>query len=105
MRRTPGAGEMPPSRARAILGVAPDAPTEEIEAAFRRAMRVAHPDRGGDHGRAQLLLDARRCLRGPDVRRRDDGRRVVVVPAPTWRDRVTALLARLRLRHRPTRAR
>ena len=96
---------MTPRRARAILAVAPDATPEEIERAFRRGMRVSHPDQGGDAGRAQLLLDARRCLRADAARPAADDRRVVVVPAPTWRDRLTALLARLRPLRRPTRVR
>lgn len=97
---------MTPQRARAILAVAADASAEEIEAAFRHAIRVAHPDQGGDPDRAQVLLDARRCLRGPAAPPLDADRRVVVVPAPTWREHLTALLVRLRLRrHRPTRVR
>ena len=95
---------MTPHRARAVLAVAPEASSEEIERAFRRAMRVSHPDQGGDADRAQLLLDARRCLR-TDAARLPADRRVVVVAAPTRRDRLTALLARLRPTRRRTRVR
>jgi hypothetical protein len=94
---------MTPHRARAVLAVPADASPEEIEQAFRRGMRVSHPDHGGDTGRAQLLLDARRCLQG-EATRPSPERRVVVVPAPTHRARLTAVLTRLRPR-RPTRVR
>ena len=30
-----------------ILGVAPDAPDEEVELAYKRRLRGAHPDKGG----------------------------------------------------------
>jgi hypothetical protein len=96
---------MTPHRARAILAVAPDARPEEIEAAFRRAIRDSHPDRGGEVGRAQLLLDARRCLRAGTAPAMAADRCVVVVPAPTRRAHLTALLARLDPRRRPTRVR
>jgi hypothetical protein len=33
-----------------VLGVAPTATDEQLRRAFRRAMRDAHPDTGGDHG-------------------------------------------------------
>lgn len=95
---------MTPHRARAILAVPADASTDEIERAFRRGMRDSHPDHGGDIGRAQLLLDARRCLREEGTGSTPAPRRVVVVPAPTRRDRLTAVLTRLRPR-RPTRVR
>ncbi|MCO8128339.1 J domain-containing protein [Acidimicrobiia bacterium EGI L10123] len=105
MGSTYQAAAMTPHRARAILAVTPEASPQEIERAFRLAMRASHPDRGGDAGRAQLLLDARRCLRADRSRGMDAERRVVVVPAATRRDRVTALLTRLRLLRRPTRVR
>ena len=95
---------MTPHRARAILAVPTDASADEIERAFRRGMRVSHPDHGGDTGRAQLLLDARRCLHGETTRSTHAARRVVVVPAPKRRDRLSALLTRL-LPRRPTRVR
>ena len=95
---------MTPHRARAILAVPADASPDEIERAFRRGMRVSHPDHGGDSGRAQLLLDARRCLRDEATGSTHAERRVVVVPAPTRRDRLAAVITRLRPR-RPTRVR
>jgi DnaJ-domain-containing protein 1 len=53
------------SEARAILGVAPDASREEIEDAYKRLMRRAHPDQGGTTGLAAQLNAARdRLLRG-----------------------------------------
>jgi len=53
--------------AASILGVSPDATTEEIQAAYVRLMRVVHPDHGGATGLAMqlnaardLMLEARR---------------------------------------------
>lgn len=92
---------MSPQRARAVLAVTTEASADEIEAAFRRAIRTAHPDQGGDPVRAQLLLDARRCLRHDVGRAARDAPRVIVVPAPTWRDLVAAIVERIRPRPRP----
>ncbi|MGK2929602.1 MAG: hypothetical protein ACSLFO_08505 [Acidimicrobiales bacterium] len=94
---------MSPQRARAVLAVTADASADEIEAAFRRAIRIAHPDQGGDPVRAQVLLDARRCLRHDVDHAARDAPRVIVVPAPTWRDLVAAILERIRPRPRPDR--
>lgn len=92
---------MTSQRARAVLAVPAGATAEEIEAAFRRGVRAAHPDRGGDATRTRLLLDARRQLHAT-VGEPDTHQRVVVVPASTWRDVLVALVERLRLRpHRP----
>jgi len=57
----------PPERmslrdARAILGVGPDATPEEIQAAYTRLMRMAHPDKGGTTGLATQLNAARERL-------------------------------------------
>jgi curved DNA-binding protein CbpA len=45
--------------ARSILGVGPEASREEVEAAYRRLMQRAHPDRGGSAGLAAQLNAAR----------------------------------------------
>jgi curved DNA-binding protein CbpA len=48
----------------AILGVEPDATPAEIQAAYTRLMRLAHPDKGGTSGLAAQLNAARdRLLR------------------------------------------
>jgi hypothetical protein len=72
-RRTglgPGTVSAPPrerlseSEARSILGVGPDATSNEIQAAYSRLMRSVHPDRGGTDGLAAQLNAARdRLLR------------------------------------------
>ena len=50
--------------ARSILGVGPDATAKEINAAYTRLMRMAHPDKGGTTGLAVQLNAARdRLLR------------------------------------------
>jgi len=41
--------------ARRILGVGPDASKQEIQAAYTRLMRLAHPDKGGTVGLASQL--------------------------------------------------
>ncbi|MCD9623952.1 hypothetical protein [Rhabdothermincola salaria] len=101
---------MSAERARSILAVAPDAGPDEIEAAFRRAIRTAHPDHGGDVHRSQDLLDARRCLRHHGAHRPRSGpgpgpavayQRIVIVPAARWRDLLAALIERVR--HGPAR--
>ncbi len=56
---------MSTEEARSILGVGPDATAEEIQAAYTRLMRLAHPDKGGTTGLAAQLNAARdRLLRG-----------------------------------------
>lgn len=67
--RTPrqgGTGPSAPSmskpgltEARQILGVGPDASREEIQAAYKRLIRMAHPDSGGTAGLAAQLNAAR----------------------------------------------
>ena len=47
------------AEARSILGVAPDATPEVINAAWRRLMGRAHPDQGGTEGLAARLNAAR----------------------------------------------
>jgi DnaJ-domain-containing protein 1 len=50
--------------ARSVLGVGPEASAEEIQAAYTRLMRMAHPDKGGTTGLATQLNAARdRLLR------------------------------------------
>ena len=63
-RPTPSAREVGEAEARSILGVAPGATDEEIQAAYSRLMRMAHPDKGGTDGLAAQLNAARdRLLR------------------------------------------
>jgi hypothetical protein len=45
-----------------LLGVGPDASGAAIRAAWRGAMKAAHPDAGGDAARAQALTAARDTL-------------------------------------------
>ena len=52
------------TEARQILGVGPDATREEIQAAYRRLIRMAHPDSGGTAGLAAQLNAARDRLLG-----------------------------------------
>lgn len=54
-RREPMSAE----EARSILGVAPDATPDEVQAAYTRLMRLAHPDKGGTSGLAAQLNAAR----------------------------------------------
>ena len=63
-RRKPAAAAPSPSRmsaaeARRILGVGPEATREEIQTAYTRLMRRAHPDAGGTVGLAAQLNAAR----------------------------------------------
>ena len=67
-RRTPRAQPRPRDtsldEARNILGVGPNATEEEIQEAYTRLMRMAHPDKGGTSGLAAQLNAARdRLLR------------------------------------------
>jgi len=50
------------SEARSILGVGPDATPDEVQAAYTRLMRMAHPDKGGTTGLATQLNAARERL-------------------------------------------
>ncbi|MDB5499503.1 MAG: dnaJ-class molecular chaperone [Phenylobacterium sp.] len=60
--RTP---RMSLEEARSMLGVGGDATPEEIQAAYTRLMRLAHPDKGGTTGLATQLNAARdRLLKG-----------------------------------------
>jgi len=69
VRSRPNQGAPPESmsrrQARSILGVGDTAGRAEIEAAYRRLIRRAHPDHGGSTGLAAQLNAARdRLLRG-----------------------------------------
>lgn len=57
--RPPRSGRMGISEACSILGVAEDATPAEIQAAYTRLMRLAHPDKGGTSGLAAQLNAAR----------------------------------------------
>jgi hypothetical protein len=60
-----GDASMSDAEARRILGVRPDATSDEIQAAYARLMRAVHPDKGGTTGLAAQLNAARdRLLRG-----------------------------------------
>lgn len=50
------------NRARALLRVRPHASTDEVRTAFRRAVRAAHPDAGGDPAAFRALVAARDLL-------------------------------------------
>ena len=63
-RPAPPAEAMSLDDARAMLGVQADATPKEIQAAYKRLMRMAHPDKGGTTGLAVQLNAARdRLLR------------------------------------------
>ena len=55
----PRGGELSESEARAILGVGAEARRTEIDWAYRRLIRLAHPDHGGTVGLAAHLNAAR----------------------------------------------
>ncbi|MEH1014408.1 J domain-containing protein [Micromonospora sp. CPCC 206060] len=56
-----------------ILGIGPEATTEEIVAAYRRKVRLLHPDTATGDARAATLLNlARDVLCDPDTRRAYD---------------------------------
>jgi hypothetical protein len=52
-------GRTQPHRGAAILGVGPQASKAEIQAAYSRLIRMAHPDKGGTAGLAAQLNAAR----------------------------------------------
>lgn len=55
----PRGGELSESEARAILGVGAEARRTDIDWAYRRLIRLAHPDHGGTVGLAAHLNAAR----------------------------------------------
>lgn len=58
------AGDMSLQDARSILGVGEGASRKEIQEAYSRLMRMAHPDKGGTDGLAAQLNAARDKLLG-----------------------------------------
>jgi len=58
-RPAPVARDMSEAEARSILGVGPQAGAAEVQAAYARLMRLAHPDKGGTDGLAAQLNAAR----------------------------------------------
>ncbi len=63
-RPPPSSSKMSEAEARSLLGIDADATEDEIEAAYRRLMRMAHPDTGGTTGLATQLNAARDRLLG-----------------------------------------
>lgn len=61
----PSRDRMSVADARSILGVAPEAGKKDIQAAYLRLMRLAHPDKGGTSGLAAQLTAARDRLLRP----------------------------------------
>ncbi len=59
---TASSAPLSPLEARAVLGLAPDAPPEALMGAFRAAAKLAHPDHGGDAERFRRVLEAYRLL-------------------------------------------
>ena len=57
-----GGGRMTVEEARDVLGVGPGASDEEIEAAYRTAMKRNHPDHGGSGWLAAKINEARALL-------------------------------------------
>ncbi len=55
----PRSSEMSLKEARSILGVAADADEADVQAAYNRLIRMAHPDKGGTTGLAAQLNAAR----------------------------------------------
>ena len=49
-------------QARAVLGLGSKAGADAVRAAFRKAAKAAHPDRGGDPAQFRKVLDAYRLL-------------------------------------------
>lgn len=55
-----------------VLGVSPQAPKADIQAAYRRRLRETHPDRGGDEDEFHLVQSAWETLSHPGQRREYD---------------------------------
>ena len=64
-----------------LLDISPGATTDDIQRAYRRVMREAHPDLAtGDEGRTKLLNIARDVLLDPDLRAEVDRRALGTKP-------------------------
>lgn len=66
-----------------VLGVAPDAETQVIRAAYRRAAREHHPDRGGSAEQFHQIQAAWDVLGSPEDRAKYDRRRRATGSAPS----------------------
>ncbi|KAF9530873.1 hypothetical protein CPB83DRAFT_868305 [Crepidotus variabilis] len=55
-----------------VLGVARDADAKTIKKAFRRAAKIAHPDKGGSEAKMAALNQAYEVLYSPELRARYD---------------------------------
>lgn len=55
-----------------VLGIAPEASTEEVRKAYHQRSRAAHPDRGGSSEQQQRVNEAYECLSDPMKRSRYD---------------------------------
>ena len=55
-----------------VLGVSPDASSEEIDKAYRNEARKKHPDSGGDEEEMKALNEARDLLSNAETRRAYD---------------------------------
>lgn len=76
----------PHADAYAVLGVAPTADDAQLRAAYRRAVRTAHPDAGAPAAAFHAVQAAWEQVRTPELRaaydaRRRRGRPVAVLPA------------------------
>ena len=65
IRKVAAKSDVSLGEARSILGVGPEATKADVQAAYARLMRLAHPDKGGTAGLAAQLNAARdRLLNG-----------------------------------------
>ncbi|KAF8189669.1 hypothetical protein BJ912DRAFT_360841 [Pholiota molesta] len=55
-----------------IIGVSRDADQKTIKKAFRKAAKIAHPDKGGSEAKMALLNEAYEVLSNPELRQRFD---------------------------------
>lgn len=65
-----------------LLGVSPDASSDEIKDAYRRAVRTAHPDVGGTAGMFRLIQQAYEVLSDPNARNSYDAGLGLHEPTP-----------------------
>ena len=66
-----------------VLGVAPDADAATLRLAYRRALRTAHPDTGGDSVRFNEVQRAWALVGTPDARAAFDRGGRTTIPSPT----------------------